>query len=145
MPKDAGKLTLPPDLTADQVALFDDWSDNGSVVEVGGFGSELWDPQESPVIVGFRSGTRYEVGPHKSTMYELDTREGLRSVWGTRVLDNKMEHVPAGALVRIEQLGEHQGAENTYMDYSVKYKIVPGHALAPLAPPSPAGGDRPPF
>jgi hypothetical protein len=58
-------------------------------------------------------------------MYEFETQHGLRSVWGATVLDSKMEHVPEGALVRIEFLGERHGSSGTaYFDYSVRFKLV---------------------
>jgi hypothetical protein len=120
---------LSPAAQAD-LTLFDNWDDDPAVVEVGGFDSELWAPESvGDHVVGFRARTRFEVGPNKSTMYELETRDGLRSVWGATVLDNKMENVPEGSLVRIEFLGEKRGSENEYYDFSVKFKLVPSHAV----------------
>lgn len=137
MPTKGKSIDVQHEATAEEVALleqdvlFDNWDDDPAIVDVGGFDSELHDPVTDGVLIGFLTGKRFEVGPNKSTMYEFDTREGLRSVWGATVLDSKLEHVPSGSLVRVEYLGERHGSSGSlYFDYSVKFKLVPGREPA---------------
>lgn len=116
-------MTKVSNYTEQQLDLLnpDTWDD---VPEVGGFESEVW--TEDYVLVGFLAGRRINVGPNKSNMYEFDTRDGKVAVWGSTVLDGRLEDVPEGALVRLEWTGVHQGAENSYKTYSVKFRPVSG-------------------
>ena len=59
------------------------------------------------------------VGKNKANMYLLDTKEGKRSVWGSTVLNNKMDDAKIGEKITITYLGETEGA-NTYHNFKVE-------------------------
>ena len=48
------------------------------------------------------------VGVNKSNLYHLETTDGQISVWGSTVLDNRMEYVQAGENIRITYKGTQQ-------------------------------------
>lgn len=70
--------------------------------------AESWDFQTSPVCVGTYLGSRVVEMTDKRTgeirntnVYELDTEEGKRSVWGSFNIDAAFESIPVGNQVRI--------------------------------------------
>lgn len=93
-------------------------------IEVGSGDSTTWD-KEQP-IQGVFVGMKTDVGPNKSNMYTLKTKDGEVDVWGSTVLDNKFENIGKGMEVRIECLGETESKTGKkYIDYKVQYREVP--------------------
>ena len=80
--------------------------------------SEVWD-REDP-LEGKYTKVEKEVGPNKSNMYTIETKEGEVKVWGSTVLDDKLMGVPIGTTVKVEYEGKlksKKGAE--YHSYKV--------------------------
>lgn len=80
--------------------------------------STVWD-KENP-IEGVLTKTEQDIGPNKSKMYTVETKEGEVKVWGSTVLDDKLMGVPTGTLVKIEYEGKltsKKGAQ--YHSYKV--------------------------
>lgn len=81
---------------------------NDGFTEVGG--GEVWGSKDEPLkpgdqIVGEYIGTQKDVGPNNSKMHSLRTPDGDRAVWGSTVLDGRMEQVKLGDIVRITFTG----------------------------------------
>jgi len=48
-----------------------------------------------------------EVGKHNSNLYTIRRKDGVvKKIWGTAILDNRLQEVPVGARVRITFEGE---------------------------------------
>lgn len=93
-------------------------------ITVGDSNSTTWDRKEP--VQGVFVNMRTDVGPYKSNMYTLKTKDGEVDVWGSTVLDSKFEQVPRGAEVRIEFLGLAEGKSGEeYADYKFQYREVP--------------------
>jgi len=56
-----------------------------------------------------------EVGENKSWIYSIETPEGVRSVWGSAVLDTRMAFVKVGDKIKItyKGLGEAKAGRNS--------------------------------
>ena len=93
-------------------------------ITVGDSNSTTWDRKEP--VQGVFVNMQTDVGPNKSNMYTLKTKDGEVDVWGSTVLDSKFEQVPRGAEVRIEFLGMAEGKSGKeYADYKFQYREVP--------------------
>lgn len=89
-----------------------------------GGNTPAWDKKEP--VQGVFVDMKTDVGPNKSNMYTLKTKDGEVDVWGSTVLDSKFEQVPRGAEVRIEFLGMAEGKSGKeYADYKFQYREVP--------------------
>ena len=89
-----------------------------------GGNTPAWDRKEP--VQGVFVDMKTDVGPNKSNMYTLKTKDGEVDVWGSTVLDSKFEQVPRGAEVRIEFLGMAEGKSGKeYADYKFQYREVP--------------------
>lgn len=98
---------------------------NDGFVEAGTPNSESWDPEVNKTVAGKYVKKQSNIGPNNSEMYylEVEGTEGLTSVWGSTVLDNKFEEVPLQSQVKIEYLGKAKGKSGTsYKDFKVMYK-----------------------
>ena len=62
---------------------------------------------------------RSDIGKNKSMMYDLETKESIRGVWGGTVLDSKLEMFREGDHVKIVFLGKKDGSDAEYKDYDV--------------------------
>jgi hypothetical protein len=47
-------------------------------------------------------------------MYSLETPDGIVKVWGSTVLDGRMDKIEVGKTIKIESLGKAQG-KNYYL------------------------------
>jgi len=65
-------------------------------------------------IEGVLIGKESEVGENNSWMYNIETPEGVKSVWGAAILDSRMKLVTVGNKVKItyKGLGEAKGGKN---------------------------------
>ena len=53
------------------------------------------------VLVAKRQSSKYETGA-----YDIQTKEGLRTIFGTAILDTRLQKVEVNAPVKIEYVGE---------------------------------------
>ena len=73
---------------------------------------DTWKPEkEGDSISGVLLAKKSDVGENKSNLYTLDTKEGVKSVWGSAVLDNRMEQVKEGELIKIEFEGRQESSK----------------------------------
>lgn len=65
-------------------------------------------------ITGVLLKTEKDVGPNKSLMYHLESDGKPISVWGSTILDQRMQFIEPGTLIRItyKGLGEKKGGQN---------------------------------
>lgn len=71
---------------------------------------ELWDSYEvGDFIEGILVAKESEVGENKSWMYNLETAEGVKNVWGSAILDSRMKFVKVGNKVKITYKGLGEG------------------------------------
>lgn len=62
----------------------------------------IWKPENAnDFIEGILVRTQEDVGENKSMLYGLETPEGVRSIWGSAVLDERMAFVKVGDKVKI--------------------------------------------
>ena len=52
------------------------------------------------------------IGPNASNMYHIETSEGIKSVWGSTVLDDRMDLVKEGDYIRITFKGTQKNKRN---------------------------------
>ena len=121
----------------------ENWDDE---VEINAQSSETWDQSEP--IIGQYLGTKHDVGPNKSQMHNIKTDDDvIVGVWGSTVLDDKIEEVEIGDRVRIEFLGKKatKSGRGEYKDYSVKVKRgeAPVASSEPVVVPDPLEGGTP--
>ncbi len=100
-------------------------SDTSQWQEVSLENQHVWD-RKSP-IKGEMLEAQSNVGPNSSMMYRIKTTDGVYGVWGSTVLDNKLENVPNGAEVRIEPQGlvKSEKSGRSYQDYKVFFRDSP--------------------
>lgn len=89
--------------------------------EVGNELPEVWKPEnKGDNIEGILVRKKENCGPNKSTLYILDVevedKKERKSVWGSTVLDDRMDEVSIGDKIRIT----YQGKEKTYHKYTVE-------------------------
>ena len=81
---------------------------------------DAWVPKENgDQIEGKLLRKRSDIGKNKSMMYDLETKESIRGVWGGTVLDSKLEMFREGDYVKIVFLGKKDGSDAEYKDYDV--------------------------
>ena len=87
--------------------------------------SKPWIPEnKSDEIFGKLLRIRKDVGDNNSMMYDFETENSIVGVWGSVVLDAKMEMFEVGHHVKIVFLGKKEGGKKeAYKDYDV-YKGV---------------------
>lgn len=85
--------------------------------EVGNELPEVWNPEnEGDQIEGIYIKKKENVGENKSNLYILDVDGTHKSIWGSTVLDDKMDYVSVGDKIRIT----YQGKEKNYKKYLVE-------------------------
>jgi len=88
---------------------------------------EAWN-WENGAVQGVYLEKRENIGENESNMYMLkDAKRAIIGVWGTTVVDAKMQAVEVGNEVRITPLGEKKSEKSgrTYKDYDVEYRETP--------------------
>ena len=84
--------------------------------EVGAELPEVWHHEEEGMsIEGIYIKKKENVGENKSNLYILEVGGKLKSIWGSTVLDDKMDYVSKGDKVRITYRGKDK-----YKKYSVE-------------------------
>ena len=67
---------------------------------------ELWTyEKDGDFIEGILVNKEPEVGENKSWMYNLETPEGVKNVWGSAILDSRMKFVKSGTKIKITYKG----------------------------------------
>ena len=63
---------------------------------------EMWIfENDGDFIEGILVKKEDEVGENKSWLYSIETPEGVKNVWGSAVLDNRMAFVKVGSKIKI--------------------------------------------
>lgn len=79
--------------------------------EVGKELPEEWKPTEAgEFIEGIYAKKKTEVGPNKSNLYIFEIEGKLKSVWGSKVLDDRMDdlNIEIGDTLRVTYEGENE-------------------------------------
>jgi len=85
--------------------------------EIGTELPEVWSPEnEGDNIEGVYVKKKENVGKNKANIYILDVDGVKKSVWGSTVLDDKMDDVAPGDKIKITYLGE----EKNYHKYKLE-------------------------
>jgi len=86
-------------------------------------GGEVWKPKkENDYIEGILKNKRKDVGPNKSTMYDLEIENGeIRSIWGMTALNLKMVDINEGDKIKILYEGKklNEKTKRTFHSYKV--------------------------
>jgi len=101
--------------------------------EVGGGNSadRMWPEKGKTLKVGDSVEGRYvekqsNIGPNKSNIYILETSSGEKvGMWGSTVIDGRMEKIAVGKMVAIEYAGEEASPKTgrTYKAFKVGFGI----------------------
>lgn len=91
----------------------------------------FWNPEENKVIEGIYRELRENIGINKSKLYLIETKEGIKKVWGSTVLDNQMSKVPFNSKIRIEYLGLGQAKGGRHAPKLFKVMIDPDYKEEP--------------
>jgi len=84
--------------------------------KVGG----LWEAQQgADDISGELLEIQEDVGEYHSRVYVLETKDEIRTVYGSTVLDDKMRFAKVGDFVKIVFLGLKKGEKKDYKNYDV--------------------------
>ena len=87
--------------------------------EVGSELPSVWTPKkEGDSIQGIYIRKKENVGKNKANIYILNVDETMMSVWGSTVLDDKMDHVSVMDEIRITFLGDDE--DKGYHKYKVE-------------------------
>jgi len=84
---------------------------------------ELWTySNDGDFIEGTLVLKQEDVGDNKSMMYSIETPQGVKNVWGSAVLDSRMQLVNVGYKVRItyKGLGLAKGGKNAPKIFKVE-------------------------
>jgi len=84
---------------------------------------EIWKPEkDEDFIEGVLVQSQSNVGTNDSMLYNIETSEGIKSVWGSAILDSRMALVKIGAKVKItyKGLGEAKGGHNAPKIFKVE-------------------------
>jgi len=70
--------------------------------------------KEGDFIEGFLMDKKKDVGENNASLYGLQTKEGTVNVWGSAILDSRMDFVKIGDKVKItyKGLGEAKAGRN---------------------------------
>lgn len=89
--------------------------------EIGTELPEVWKPEKKgDLIEGTLLKKKENCGPNKSALYileiEFEDKTEKKGVWGSTVLDDKMDEISPGDKIKITYLGK----EKTYHKYKVE-------------------------
>ncbi len=76
---------------------------------------EYWTYEnEGDFVEGILVSKQEEVGENKSQLYQIETTEGIKSVWGSVILDGRMALTKVGDKIKItyKGLGEAKSGRN---------------------------------
>lgn len=84
---------------------------------------EDWKPEkEEDFIEGVLANIQKDVGENKSMLYNLETLEGVKNVWGSAILDSRMAFAKIGDKIKItyKGLGEAKAGRNAPKIFKVE-------------------------
>jgi hypothetical protein len=86
--------------------------------------ARMWPAKDHPLkegdsIEGEYLAKQSDVGSHKSNVYVLEVEGERVGVWGSTVIDARMDEVAIGAMVGFEYLGMRKGKNADYKDFMV--------------------------
>jgi len=76
---------------------------------------DIWQPEkDGDFIEGILIKKQSDVGTNKSKMYSVDTSDGIKNVWGSTILDSRMDLVEVESKIKItyKGLGEAKSGHN---------------------------------
>ena len=78
--------------------------------------------KDGDFIEGFLVTKKKDVGPNKAKLYGLETADGLKNVWGSAILDSRMDFVTIGVKVKItyKGLGQAKAGHNAPKIFKVE-------------------------
>jgi hypothetical protein len=78
--------------------------------------------KDGDFIEGFLLKSESDIGVNKAMLYSIETPEGVKSVWGTTILDSRMKFVKVGTKVKItyKGLGEAKAGHNAPKIFKVE-------------------------
>lgn len=75
-------------------------------VEMGADMTPTWDYKSQKTIEGVLAEKKENVGPNGSNLYVLEDQEGNKTgVWGSAIIDSRLQNAEIGLLIKIEYLG----------------------------------------
>ena len=86
-----------------------------------------WKPtNDGDFIEGVLAQKRADVGVNNSMLYNIDTSNGIKSVWGSAILDTRMALINLGDKIKItyKGLGEAKGGHNAPKIFKVEVDRV---------------------
>ena len=86
--------------------------------EVGNEPTEEWKPTDAgDFIEGIYAKKKTEVGPNKSNLYIFEINGELKSLWGSKVLDDRMDSlkINIGDTLRITYEGKNEKPVLTFI------------------------------
>jgi len=84
---------------------------------------EMWGyEKDGDFIEGILVNIQRDIGVNKSILYNIETPEGVRNVWGSTILDSHMALVKVGEKVKItyKGLGEAKAGKNAPKIFKVE-------------------------
>ncbi len=92
----------------------------------------FWKPETNDFIAGIYLTKKTKFGENNANVYVLRQEDGtLISVWGSKVLDDKMSYRQEGEDIKIIYLGEKKGeGTRKYHDYKIQVSKT-SHAKDP--------------
>ena len=78
--------------------------------------------KEEDFIEGFLVQKQEDIGINKSMLYSIETPEGVKNVWGSAILDQRMAFVKIGNRVKItyKGLSEAKAGKNAAKIFKVE-------------------------
>lgn len=81
----------------------------------------IWQPEnDGDSIEGILKQAKSDIGKNKSMLYTIEVDGELKSVWGSKVLDDKMLHVAVGDLIKITYGGYNDPDKEDYKKFTVE-------------------------
>ena len=83
--------------------------------------TEIWNPEDGDEISGEYLGFQSNVGENNSNLYSVkDDKKKIIAIWGSKVLDGKMQGVQVGQQVKIKFLSRVKiSGGRDYKDYEI--------------------------
>lgn len=78
--------------------------------------------KDEDFIEGILVRSQENIGANKSMLYSIETSEGVKSVWGSAILDSRMALLKVGSKVKItyKGLGEAKSGKNAPKIFKVE-------------------------
>jgi len=84
---------------------------------------EMWNyEKDGDFVEGILVAKEPEIGENKSWMYNIETPEGVKNVWGSAILDSRMKFAKVGDKIKItfKGLGESKAGRNAPKIFKVE-------------------------